>query len=123
MPRSSSIRADASRNRETLVAVATRVFAAEVEPSMRAILAEAAVDIGTLYRHFPTHELLVEAVYKNQLERLTSGARELLNQYPPFQAMRHWMNLFAEWVETKRGMTRLCESCSPRAQLTRPDIF
>jgi AcrR family transcriptional regulator len=98
-------RADATRNRETLLAAATRAFAsAETEPSMRAIAREAGVGIATLYRHFPTRESLVDAVYRDQVQRLTVGARELLRQLPPAQAMRQWMDLFGEWLATKHGM-------------------
>ena len=100
-----ALRADASRNRDTLLAAATRAFAtAEAEPSMRAIAREAGVGIATLYRHFPTREALVDAVYHDQVERLTVGARELLGQLPPAEAMRRWMDLFGDWLMTKRGM-------------------
>jgi AcrR family transcriptional regulator len=98
-------RADATRNRDQLLAVATRVFgSADAEPSMRAIAREAGVGIATLYRHFPTRESLVDAVYQDQVVRLTAGARELLGQLPPAAAMRHWMDLFGEWIATKNGM-------------------
>ncbi|MFF9111272.1 MULTISPECIES: TetR/AcrR family transcriptional regulator [unclassified Streptomyces] len=98
-------RADAARNREQLLAVATRVFmSAETEPSMRAIAAEAGVGIATLYRHFPTRESLVDAVYQDQVVRLTTGARELLDRLPPAAAMRRWMDLFGDWIATKNGM-------------------
>ena len=98
-------RADAARNREQLLAVAARVFAsAGTEPSMRAIAREAGVGIATLYRHFPTRESLVDAVYRDQVGRLTAGARELLGQLPPAAAMRRWMDLFGDWVATKNGM-------------------
>ncbi len=98
-------RADAARNRGMLLAVATRTFAAAgAEPSMRAIAREAGVGIATLYRHFPTRESLVDAVYRDQVERLTDGARELLGQLPPAQAMRRWMDLFGDWIATKNGM-------------------
>jgi AcrR family transcriptional regulator len=98
-------RADAARNRDMLLAAATRAFAsAETEPSMRAIAREAGVGIATLYRHFPTRESLVDAIYHDQVERLTAGARELLRQLPPAQAMRQWMDLFGEWLATKHGM-------------------
>ena len=101
-----ALRADAARNRDTLLAVATRVFAsAEAEPSMRAIAREAGVGIATLYRHFPTRESLVDAVYQDQVKRLILGARELLEQLPPAEAMRRWMDLFADWLATKHGMT------------------
>jgi AcrR family transcriptional regulator len=98
-------RADAARNRDALLAVATRTFAAaESEPSMRAIAREAGVGIATLYRHFPTRESLVDAVYRDQVERLTAGARDLLGQLPPAAAMRRWMDLFGDWIATKNGM-------------------
>jgi AcrR family transcriptional regulator len=98
-------RADAARNRDMLLAAATRAFAsAEAEPSMRAIAREAGVGIATLYRHFPTRESLVDAVYQDQVQRLTLGASELLGQLPPAEAMRRWMDLFADWLATKHGM-------------------
>jgi AcrR family transcriptional regulator len=98
-------RADATRNREQLLAVATRVFmSADIEPSMRAIAREAGVGIATLYRHFPTRESLVDAVYRDQVARLTTGAHELLGQLPPAAAMRRWMDLFGDWIATKNGM-------------------
>jgi AcrR family transcriptional regulator len=99
------LRADASRNREQLLAVATRVFtSAGSEPSMRAIAREAGVGIGTLYRHFPTRESLVDAVYHDQVTRLTTGADELLGQLAPSDALRRWMDLFGDWIATKNGM-------------------
>ena len=100
------LRADASRNRDTLLAAATRAFASsEAEPSMRAIAREAGVGIATLYRHFPTRESLVDAVYHDQVERLTVGARDLLEWVPPAEALRRWMDLFGDWLMTKHGMT------------------
>ena len=99
------LRADATRNRDQLLEVATRVFvSADTEPSMRAIAREAGVGIATLYRHFPTRESLVEAVYRDQVGRLTDGARELLAQLPPPAALRRWMELFGDWIATKNGM-------------------
>ena len=108
MPSSSHLRADAARNRESLLAVATRAFAsADTEPSMTAIAREAGVGVGTLYRHFPTRESLVDAVYQDQAQRLSAGARALLEDLPPAEAMRRWMDLFADWLATKRGMLAL----------------
>ena len=98
-------RADAARNRDMVLAAATRAFAScEAEPSMRAIAREAGVGIATLYRHFPTRESLVDAVYQDQVKRLTVGARELLEELPPAGAMRRWMDLFGDWLATKHGM-------------------
>jgi len=100
-----SRRADATRNRERLLAAATQVIASgDATPSMRAIASEAGVGIATLYRHFPTRESLVEAVYRDQVTRLGAGARELLAEFPPAMALRRWMDMFGEWVATKNGM-------------------
>lgn len=71
---------------------------------MRAVAAEAGVGIATLYRHFPTREALVDAVYRDQVSRLTAGARELLAELDPPTALRRWMDLFGEWIATKNGM-------------------
>ncbi|MFL6116964.1 MAG: TetR/AcrR family transcriptional regulator [Catenulispora sp.] len=100
------LRADAARNRENVLAAATRVFtASDTEPSMREIARRAGVGVGTLYRHFPTREALVDAVYRDQVERLTAGARTLLEKNPPARALRLWMDLFADWLAAKHGMT------------------
>jgi len=99
-------RVDARRNREKLIRVATRAFASDDERvALETIAKGAGVGIGTLYRHFPTREALVEAVYHDQVERLHSGAQELLAAHPPARALRLWMDLFADWAATKRGMT------------------
>ncbi|RIX28984.1 TetR/AcrR family transcriptional regulator [Amnibacterium setariae] len=98
-------RSDAARNRKQLLEVATRVLAtAGAETSMRAIAREAGVGVATLYRHFPTRESLVDAVYRDQVERLTTGAGELLARLPPRKALREWMDLFGDWIATKNGM-------------------
>ncbi|MEU8728658.1 TetR/AcrR family transcriptional regulator [Streptomyces tendae] len=104
-PKPRATRADAARNRDQLLEVATRVLASPGgETSLRAIAREAGVGIGTLYRHFPTRESLVEAVYRDQVVRLTKGARDLLAHETPAVAMRRWMDLFGEWIATKNGM-------------------
>jgi AcrR family transcriptional regulator len=71
---------------------------------MRAIARAAGVGIATLYRHFPTKESLVDAVYRSQVVRLTTGAHELLDLLPPAAALRRWMDLFGDWIATKNGM-------------------
>ncbi|MFF0695112.1 TetR/AcrR family transcriptional regulator [Streptomyces tendae] len=104
-PKPRATRADAARNRDQLLEVATRVLASPgAETSLRAIAREAGVGIGTLYRHFPTRESLVEAVYRDQVFRLTKGAQDLLAGEAPAVAMRRWMDLFGNWIATKNGM-------------------
>ena len=98
-------RADAQRNRKRLVEVARRAFTSgEGKVSLEAIAREAGVGIGTLYRHFPTREALVEAVYRAERTRLCDSAAELLSKEPPDRALRAWMDRFAGYVATKREM-------------------
>jgi AcrR family transcriptional regulator len=99
-------RGDAQRNRERLLAAATAAFkGADGQVSLEAVARRAGVGIGTLYRHFPTREDLVEAVYLSELDRLLASAPDLLAAEPPDRALRAWMDRFAEWVEGKQGMT------------------
>jgi AcrR family transcriptional regulator len=99
-------RSDAARNREALLAAATEAFAATdgPTPSMRSLARSAGVGVATLYRHFPTREALVDAVYHDQVSRLTRGARDLLADRSPDLALRAWADLFSDWVRTKQGM-------------------
>jgi AcrR family transcriptional regulator len=102
---SRTVRADAQRNRERLLRVAFRAFASgEQKVTLEAIAREAGLGIGTLYRHFPTREALVEAVYRNELARLRSRGDELLVSQDPDVALRTWMDCFADYVAAKRGM-------------------
>ena len=98
-------RADAQRNREKLLAAATSAFAAADGPvALDAIAKAAGVANGTLYRHFPTREDLVEAVYHDQVRRLQAQAAQLLAAHPPAVAFRLWTEAFADWASTKHGM-------------------
>jgi AcrR family transcriptional regulator len=99
------LRADARRNRDRLVAVATSAFAdADATVPLEDIARAAGVGIGTLYRHFPTREALVEAVYATELDEITRSAAVLLEQLPPDAALRAWMNRYAQFAELKRGL-------------------
>src|SRR3954449_8394084 len=101
-----AMRADARRNRDALLAAAVKLFAScGGQVSLEAIAKEAGVGIGTLYRHFPTREDLVEAVYLSELDRLQAGTAELLAGEPADRALRAWMDRFVDWVEGKQGMT------------------
>ena len=99
------LRADARRNRDRLIEVAVRTFSSDgPDVPLDAIAKEAGVGIGTLYRHFPTREALVDAAYRNELTRLCDSAGDLLLDLPPDQALRTWMDRFVEYMTTKRGM-------------------
>jgi AcrR family transcriptional regulator len=106
-PKTTSLkqRADARRNREKLVEVAAAAFAEKgVEASLEDIARQAGVGIGTLYRHFPTREHLVEVVYRRELESLAAAAGELAQKYPSDQALEEWMRRFVSYMAAKRGM-------------------
>jgi AcrR family transcriptional regulator len=99
------LRADARRNRDRLLDAAVRAFSADgPDVTLDAIAKEAGVGIGTLYRHFPTREALVEATYRNELARLCEAATDLLKSFPPDEATRAWMDRFVDYMTTKRGM-------------------
>jgi AcrR family transcriptional regulator len=100
------MRADALRNREQLLAVAVAAFSKEgPEVTLESIAKEAGVGIGTLYRHFPTREALVDAAYRSELARLCDAVPELLATMPADTALRTWMDQFIEYSTTKRGMS------------------
>ena len=101
----SAVRADAQRNRQRLIEVARQAFTTgEGKVSLEAIAREAGVGIGTLYRHFPTREALVAAVYRAERGLLRDAADELLAEQGPDRALRSWMDRFADYMETKREM-------------------
>ena len=99
------LRADAERNRARLLDVARAAFASgEAQVTLEQIARDADVGIGTLYRHFPTREALVEALYRQELADLCASAGLLLARLPPERALRAWMDRFAGYVSAKREM-------------------
>jgi AcrR family transcriptional regulator len=99
-------RADSVRNRERVLAAAKLVFAAGGPAgSLEAVAREAAVGVGTLYRHFPTRQALFEAVYRREVEQLVDLAEHLGTDLPPLAALRRWMHANVEFVATKKGMS------------------
>ncbi|MBO9198404.1 TetR/AcrR family transcriptional regulator [Rhizobium sp. 16-449-1b] len=99
------LRADAQRNRAKLVEVASQAFAERgADASLEEIARQAGVGIGTLYRHFPTREHLVEIVYRRELELLAGAAVELLAEKAPDIALDEWMHRFVSYMAAKRGM-------------------
>jgi AcrR family transcriptional regulator len=100
------MRADAHRNREQLLAAAVAAFSQEgPEVTLESIAKDAGVGIGTLYRHFPSREALVDAAYRSELARLCDSVPLLLAQMPADRAMRTWMDQFIDYMTTKRGMS------------------
>ncbi len=97
------LRADGLRNRERLLGAAKAGFAETgPEVSLDEIARRAGVGIGTLYRHFPTRDAMVEAVYRREVQQLADGAPRLLAELPPAQALHAWLKLFVDYVATKK---------------------
>lgn len=98
-------RSDAIRNRERLVEVAADAFSANgVECSLEEIARCACVGIGTLYRHFPTRDALVEAVYRRNVDELIEGADDLSSTKPADEALAEFLMRFVEYVASKKGL-------------------
>lgn len=100
------LRADAQLNHDRLLEAAARAFARDGgEATLKAIAKDAAVGIGTLYRRFPTREALVEATYRNEVERLCGEVPDLLRTQPAAEALRVWMQRFVEFFASAVGMS------------------
>jgi AcrR family transcriptional regulator len=99
-----SLRADAQRNRDALLAAATAAFTEHgTDASLEDVARRAGVGIGTLYRHFPTRLALVEAAYRQGVEGLCDSADRLLAERAGDEALEQWMLDFVGYVATKRG--------------------
>ncbi len=96
-------RADCARNRQLLIDAAKAGFAeVGMNVSLEEIARRASVGIGTLYRHFPTRDAVVEAVYCREVEHLAEAVPQLLERWPPGEALHKWMHLFIDYIATKR---------------------
>jgi AcrR family transcriptional regulator len=99
------LRADAQRNRDRLLASASRLFVEQgLDATVDMIAKDAGVGMGTLYRHFPTREALIEAAYRTQLDAVCDAAADLVASVAPEVALRTWMDRFLDYITTKRGM-------------------
>jgi AcrR family transcriptional regulator len=121
-------RTDAQRNRERILEVAKAAFARSgANTSLDDVARQAGVGAGTLYRHFPTRDALLEAVYHTEVAKLAAAERELSEKLTPVEALRAWMLLFVDYIAEKHiiapalntfvgGPSKLYESS--RAQVT-----
>src|ERR1700761_2535791 len=100
VPRKS--RTDAQRNRERILEVAKEAFTRRgADASLDDIAKQARVGAGTLYRHFPTRDALIEAVYRSEVEKLAAAEERFATSLPPVEALRAWMLLFIDHVAAK----------------------
>jgi AcrR family transcriptional regulator len=96
-------RADAQRNRERILEVAKQAFTKSgANASLDDIAKQSGVGAGTLYRHFPTRDALLEAVYRTEVEKLASAEKKFAETMPPMDALRAWMLLFIDYIATKK---------------------
>ncbi|HYY27955.1 MAG TPA: TetR/AcrR family transcriptional regulator [Chthoniobacterales bacterium] len=121
-------RADAQRNRERILQVAKEAFTRfGANASLDDIAKQAGVGPGTLYRHFPTRDELLEAVYRTEVEKLAAAERKFAQAMPPVEALRAWMLLFVDYIAAKEiiapalnsfvgGPSKLYEGSRPKIQ-------
>jgi AcrR family transcriptional regulator len=96
-------RTDAQRNRERILDVAKEAFTRlGADASLDDIAKQAEVGPGTLYRHFPTRDALIEAVYRSEVEKLAAAESKFAGTMPPVEALRAWMLLFVDHIAAKQ---------------------
>jgi AcrR family transcriptional regulator len=103
LPTQRKPRADAERNRDRVLEAAKEAFTRSgADASLDDIARQAGVGAGTLYRHFPSREALIEAVYRTEVEKLAAAERNFAESMPPIEALRAWMLLFVDYIATKK---------------------
>lgn len=117
------VRADAKRNLDTLLVAAKEVFATSgVDAPVREIAKKAGFGVGTLYRHFPQRTDLIAAVFRREVDACADMAPVLAKAHPPFEALALWMQRYASFIATKRGLASALHSGDP-AFATLPGHF
>jgi AcrR family transcriptional regulator len=116
-----SRRADALKNRAHILEVAHDALAESGLTSLNEIARRARVGAGTLYRHFPTREALILAVYQHDINRLVASAPKLLAERTPLEAFRRWFFRLADYIRVKHGLGEALHS--PAAQEAIRDTY
>jgi AcrR family transcriptional regulator len=112
--KSRPVRADAQRNMDALLEAALAVFATSgVDAPVREIAEKAGVGIGTVYRHFPQRADLVAAVFRHEIDACADAAPILLAEHDPGEALARWMQRYAAFIATKRGLATALHSGNP----------
>ncbi len=97
------LRSDGRKNRERLLETARTAFeAGETDIPLDEVARRTGVGIGTLYRHFSSRDALIEAVYRDELNRLAAAAPRLAETYTPVEALSEWLKLFVDYIATKQ---------------------
>ncbi|QXZ76833.1 TetR/AcrR family transcriptional regulator [Rhizobium sp. rho-13.1] len=117
------VRADAQRNLDGLLKAAMAVFSSSgVDAPVREIATRAGVGVGTLYRHFPQRADLVAAVFRHEVDACAEAAATLAAEHAPGEALAHWMQRYAGFIATKRGLASALHSGDPTFE-TLPGYF
>lgn len=98
------MRQDASRNRAAILSAAREILGGFDELRLSAVAKRAGVGQATLYRHFPTQDALLAAVYEAEIGELVLAADRLVAEQPPVEALRAWFARLADYVRVKRGV-------------------
>jgi AcrR family transcriptional regulator len=112
VPGADSLRADAQHNRDRILEAAREAFVASGDASLNSIAKKASVGPGTLYRHFPSREALVLAVYGYDVEKLRDSASDLLSKHEPLRALRLWFDRLAHYGIIKHGLADVLQSAT-----------
>ncbi|MEU0298988.1 helix-turn-helix domain-containing protein [Streptomyces sp. NPDC006175] len=105
------VRADVRRNTDALLTAAAEVFLTSgVDAPVRQITAKAGVGAGTLYRHFPQRSDLIAAVFRHEVDACADAAPALAAEYAPAEALTRWLQRFALFFATKRGLSAALHS-------------
>ena len=108
------VRADAQRSLDALLQAAKDVFATVgVDATVREIAQRAGVGLGTLYRHFPRRSDLIAAVFRREIDACADAATVLSAKHGPFKALANWMQNYAAFIATKRGLAKVLHSGDP----------
>jgi len=108
------VRADAQRNVIGLIQAAKAVFATSgVDAPVREIAEKAGVGVGTVYRHFPQRADLVAAVFRQEVDACADAAPALASEHAPGEALALWMQRYAGFIGTKRGLASALHSGDP----------
>lgn len=108
------VRADAKRSIDALLEAALAVFATSgVDAPVREIAEKAGVGVGTVYRHFPQRSDLVAAVFRREIDACADAAPLLADEYKPLEALALWMQRYAAFIATKRGLAKALHSGDP----------
>lgn len=108
------VRADAQRNLDALLQSAKEVFVnSGVDAPVREIAEKAGVGIGTFYRHFPQRADLIAAVFRHEVDACADAAPPLVAEYEPGDALGKWLQRYAAFVATKRGLAPALHSGNP----------